>query len=225
MMLDEMQLREYPLNIDSFDVTQTILLLGVAETFDMSSRGRSTITVENRWFILCQSQWEQAVSQKVNSAKINESFTTGEFSQTLEPLSMDSAESWLDILVLDYVSSKDFPASLCTSELCKECYIKLQLYIVYSCILKKGNGDEQWVMVTEAYYESSSGSRGSLSGHGPIQFGYRLWPLSNEEINVRYCIVLYLSISIALLTAWGTGNISNWHLPAECLDPPHDVAP
>ena len=39
-----------PLNIDSFDVTQTILLLGVVKTFDMSLRGRSTIKVENRWF-------------------------------------------------------------------------------------------------------------------------------------------------------------------------------
>jgi len=41
------------LNIDSFDVShhvnQTILLLGVLETFDMSSRGCSTIKVENRW--------------------------------------------------------------------------------------------------------------------------------------------------------------------------------
>jgi len=25
------------------------------------------------------------------------------------------------------------------------------------------------------------------SGHGPMQFGYRLWPSSIEEINVRYC--------------------------------------
>jgi len=38
-----------PLNIDSFDVTQTILLLGVAEAWDMSSRGCSTIKVENSW--------------------------------------------------------------------------------------------------------------------------------------------------------------------------------
>ena len=36
-----------PQNIVSFVVTQTILLLGVAETFDMSSRGCSTIKVEN----------------------------------------------------------------------------------------------------------------------------------------------------------------------------------
>ena len=36
-----------PLNIDSFDVTQTISLLGVAEIVDMSSRGRSTIKVKN----------------------------------------------------------------------------------------------------------------------------------------------------------------------------------
>ena len=32
-----------PLNIDSFDVNQTILLLGVAETFDISTTGRNTI--------------------------------------------------------------------------------------------------------------------------------------------------------------------------------------
>ena len=31
----------------------------------------------------------------------------------------------------------------------------------------------------------SGGSTGE-SGHGPIQFGYRLWLPSNEEINVRY---------------------------------------
>jgi len=37
-----------PLNIDSFDVIQAILFLGVAETFDMSSRDRSTLKVENR---------------------------------------------------------------------------------------------------------------------------------------------------------------------------------
>ena len=40
------------LNIDSFDVIQAILFLGVAETFDMSSRDRSTLKVENRCFTL-----------------------------------------------------------------------------------------------------------------------------------------------------------------------------
>jgi len=35
-----------PLNIDSFEVTQSILLLGVAATFEKSS---STVTAENRW--------------------------------------------------------------------------------------------------------------------------------------------------------------------------------
>jgi len=38
-----------PLNIDSFEVTHSILLLGVAATFEKSSRGRITVTVENRW--------------------------------------------------------------------------------------------------------------------------------------------------------------------------------
>ena len=42
-----------PLNIDSFEVTRSILLLGnlgVVATFEISSRGRSIIKVENRWF-------------------------------------------------------------------------------------------------------------------------------------------------------------------------------
>jgi len=47
MMLVQMRRREVASNIDSFDVTQTILLLGVIETFGRSSKGRSTITVEN----------------------------------------------------------------------------------------------------------------------------------------------------------------------------------
>ena len=45
-MLAQMPRRGVAPKIDSFDVTQTILLLGVAETFDRSSRGRSTI---NGW--------------------------------------------------------------------------------------------------------------------------------------------------------------------------------
>ena len=59
-----------PQSIDSFDVTQTILLLGVAETFDMSSRGRCvrstidlcvTLNVILSWplrncYLLCQIQ-------------------------------------------------------------------------------------------------------------------------------------------------------------------------
>jgi len=45
----QMRRRGVVSNIDSFDVTQkNILLLGVAETFDRSSGGRST-PVENRW--------------------------------------------------------------------------------------------------------------------------------------------------------------------------------
>jgi len=34
-------------------VTQTILLLGVAETVDVSLRGRSTLKVESRWSKRC----------------------------------------------------------------------------------------------------------------------------------------------------------------------------
>ena len=41
------------LNTDSFEVTQSILLLGVAARFEKSSRGRSTVTVENR----CPKAW------------------------------------------------------------------------------------------------------------------------------------------------------------------------
>ena len=37
-----------PLNIDSFEVTQSILSLEVAPTFEKSSRGRSTVPVEKR---------------------------------------------------------------------------------------------------------------------------------------------------------------------------------
>jgi len=48
MMLTQMRRRGVASNIDSFDVIQTILLLGVAETFDRLLTGRSTITVENR---------------------------------------------------------------------------------------------------------------------------------------------------------------------------------
>ena len=41
--------RNSPLNIASFEVTQSFLLLGVAATFEKSSRGQSIVTVENRW--------------------------------------------------------------------------------------------------------------------------------------------------------------------------------
>jgi len=37
-----------PLNIDSFEVTQSILSLEVAATFEKSSKGHSTVTVEKR---------------------------------------------------------------------------------------------------------------------------------------------------------------------------------
>jgi len=51
----------------------------------------------------------------------------------------------------------------------------------------------------------SGGSRGRKSGHGPhIQFGYRLWPPSNEKISMRY----WKHIKLATLA-----------------DPPHDVGP
>ena len=50
MMLAEMRWKgSSPLNVDYFEATQTILVVGIAETFDMSSRRRSTIKVENSW--------------------------------------------------------------------------------------------------------------------------------------------------------------------------------
>ena len=65
----QMRRRELVSNIDSFDVAQTILLLGVAETFDRSSRSRNTQWRNPHWSIPVNEQialWTEQVALPQN---------------------------------------------------------------------------------------------------------------------------------------------------------------
>ena len=70
-----------PLNIDSFEVTKSILLLGVAATFGKSSMGRSTVTVENRCYrarlLAGHRRWRQEIERIIRWCNESGGICTG----------------------------------------------------------------------------------------------------------------------------------------------------